>query len=88
MADQGLRDSANPNLGVFCKALVSKAPEIVRNDLGMSSCCTRAPRLPWLLSFAFSSVCGSTTYEHPTVNVFSLVENLRLISPTTAPPFS
>lgn len=85
---QGFRESANPNLGFFSKVLVSKAPEIVRKDLGISSCCKRAPRCPWLLSFAFTTVWGSTTYEHPTVKVFSFGENLLLTSPTTAPPFS
>ena len=85
---QGFRESANPNLGFFSKALVSNAPEIVREDLRVNSCRKRAPRLPWLLSFVFTTVWRSTTYEHPTVKVFSLEENLLLTSPTTAPPFS
>ena len=88
ISHQGFRESANPNLGFFSKVLVSNAPEIVRKDLCVNSCCKRAARLPWLLSFAFTTVWGSTTHEHPTVKVFSLEENLLLTSPTTAPPFN
>jgi hypothetical protein len=81
---QGLRAIANPNLGFLSKALVSSSPEIVSTDFGMTSCCRRAPSLPWLLSFAFTTVSWSTAYDPPTVKVFSLVENLLVISPTAA----
>lgn len=53
---QGLRAIANPNLGFLSKALVSISPEIVSNDFGMTSCCRSAASLPWLLSFAFTTV--------------------------------
>lgn len=81
---QGFRARDRPNFGVLSNALVSNSLEIVSSDFGMTSCCTRANNFPWLLSFAFSSVRLSTVYTPPTVNVFSFVENLRLISPTTA----
>jgi len=35
-------------------------------------------------SFAFTTVSWSTAYDPPTVKVFSLVENLLVISPTAA----
>ena len=81
---QGLRAMANPNLGFLSKALVSTSPETVSTDLGMTSCCRRAPSFPWLLSFAFTTVRLSIAYDPPTVKVFSLVENFLVISPTAA----
>ena len=81
---QGLRASAKPNLGVLSRALVSNSPEMVRTDLGLTSCCRRAPSFPELLSRDFTVVWESTAYAPPTVKVFSLVENLLVISATAA----
>lgn len=80
----GLRIMANPNLGCFSKALVSNSPEMVTTDFGMTSCCSRAPSLPWLFSLAFTDVRWSIAYKPPTVKVFSLTENLLVISATAA----
>lgn len=82
--NQGLRAKLNPILALFSMALVSTSLEMVMSDLGRHSCWIRALALPELVTRPFTVVNGSNACWVPRVKVFSLVENLWLMSTPTA----